>query len=423
MRTKPWITLLIGASIGVSACGTESSGPTQPNLERSSAETGPSQQPHVHGFSAFSTSPQTLLAGAAIAAAFVGDPTITYHGGPIIQAQKVAAIYWSSRTIYKGGPAPGSTGSGNSDGSLVGFFLNHIGGSPYYAINSLYFESGGHFVQNSVTYTQYWAPNTGVPAPQSNVTLSALEAKIEAGFTSGALTFDPNTVYLVFTDSVVDQDNMFNRGTCAEHGNFAWSGHDVKFAAMPRDLDQSACTQGGHVQGAGSPNNDRAADVEVNTIAHETEETTTDPDPFSAWYDAGQHETADKCAWYFDPMYTTANGSKANMNLAGKDFLIQKQWQLAYIQGCEVQVFSASVTGPFEAQPFVLCTWSSQARGGAPPYTYAWFGTTNITTPTINYVNGGTSFYAFVNIKDTNGVTVEPEEWVDVSQYDPRCGS
>jgi hypothetical protein len=356
-------------------------------------------------------------------AAFIGDPTITYHGGPIIQAQKVAAIYWSSRTIYKGGPAPGLAGAGSNDGSLVGLFLNHLGGSPYYAINTLYHDGSGHYIQNSVTYSQYWASNTSVPTAGSNVTLAALEAKIEAGLTSGSLVFDANTVYLVFTDSAVDQDNLFTHGGCAEHGHFAWNGQDVKFGAMPRDLDQFGCRQGDHISGgASSPNNDPAADVEVNTIAHETEETNTDEE-INAWLDAHGNESADKCAWYFDPMYTTANGSKANMNLGGKDFLVQKQWQLAFVQGCEVRLFSAAIAGPFAAQSYALCYWTANPSGGAPPYTYAWLGSSNFSSRTVGYVNGGSSFYMFVNITDANGVTEQPTEYVDVSLYHPQCES
>jgi len=381
----------------------------------------PAQQPHGHVFRAFPAGTRGLHEAGVLRAAFIGDPTISYHGGPIIQAQKVAAIYWSSRTIYRGGPAPGSASAGSSDGSLVGLFLNHLGGSPYYAINALYHDGSGHFIQNSVTYSQYWASNTGVPAPGSNVTLSAIEAKIVAGFTSGSLTFDPSTVYLVFTDSAVDQDNLFPDLDCAEHGHFTWTGHDVKFGAMPRDVDQFGCKQGDHVSGVGSPNNDPAADAEVNTIAHETEETNTDED-INAWLDAHGNESADKCAWTFDPTYTTANGAKANMNIGGKDFLIQRQWHLAFVQGCEVQVFSATIDGPFEVQPSVLCDWTANPSGGAPPYTYAWQGNSRASSRTFGLVNGGTSFDMFVNITDANGVTLEPDEFVDVRQTNPRCG-
>src|SRR5437660_10041906 len=76
------------------------------------------------------------------------DPGIYYHGGPVILAQKVAVIYWASGTIYPGGPAPGSNGAGSADGSLIGFFLNHLGGSPYYNINTTYTDGAGTHIAN-----------------------------------------------------------------------------------------------------------------------------------------------------------------------------------------------------------------------------------------------------------------------------------
>jgi len=76
---------------------------------------------------------------------------------------------------------------------------------------------------------------------------------------------------------------------------------------MPRDYDfPSACAALN-----GSPNDDFAADADVNTLAHETEETTTDED--------------------------LTNGSTANMNLGGKDYLIQRNWVNVGNGGCLVQ--------------------------------------------------------------------------------------
>jgi len=50
----------------------------------------------------------------------------------------------------------------------------------------------------------------------------------------------------------------------------------------------------------------------------------TDPD-LNAWYDSQGAENADKCAWTFGTTYSV-NGSQANMNLGGRDFLIQRNW-------------------------------------------------------------------------------------------------
>src|SRR6267154_1170890 len=147
----------------VASCETKARLPTLPEVASSlDAKRSTFQHPHGHVFRRF---------GRAEPSQNDNNP-IQYHGGPIIYAQKVAVIYWSNRTIYKGGPAPGETGAGSSDTSLTGFFLNHLGGSPYYNINSTYTNGSNSTVQNSVTYTQYWASNTNLPAVNTNVPLS-----------------------------------------------------------------------------------------------------------------------------------------------------------------------------------------------------------------------------------------------------------
>lgn len=328
------------ALIGVVGC-TESRIPTQSRLPESPVfET--QQGPGVHRF----RQNDGLQQGPYAWPALTGAPTISYHGGPVIFAQKVAVIYWSNRTIYQGGPAPGTTGVGANDGSVVGFFLNNLGGSPHYGINSTYYGSGGTHIQNSVTYTQYWASNTGVPAPGSNVSLTTLENKIKDGIWSGALTWDANTVYLVFTDSLVDQDNMFGSGeACAEHWAFGMPvNRIVKAAAMPRVIDEPGCRPTDVIFGAGSPNNDPAADAEVNVIVHEVEEANTDPQPLSGWYDSQNYENADKCAWEFGSTYATGNGATANVNIGGRDFLIQMNWEFGTHQGCATKFAVATLT-------------------------------------------------------------------------------
>ena len=62
----------------------------------------------------------------------------------------------------------------------------------------------------------------------------------------------------------------------------------------------------------------------ASIIAHELEETATDPD-LNAWYDTRGAENADKCAWTFGAT-TTLNGAKYNMTLGGKNYLIQQNW-------------------------------------------------------------------------------------------------
>lgn len=257
---------------------------------------------------------------------------IFYHGGPVFYQTNVVAVYWAGSTIYNGGPTPGTTGSGAADGSVIGHFLRNLGGSPYFNINTTYFDGTNAHVQNVVNYTGFWAANTNVPAPGASVSDAQIQAQLISGFTSGAITFDQNTLYEVFSGPGVNLGGGFGTQYCAYHGHFTWNGHDVKYSAMPHDYDfPSACAAL-----SGSPNNDFAADAEVNTLAHETEETTTDPD-LNAWFDRRGQENADKCAWTFGTVYTTSNGSAANINLGGKDFLVQRNWVNAGSGGCATQ--------------------------------------------------------------------------------------
>lgn len=315
--------VMIGGALFVAACSDSSTGPSPAT---------PSQEPQpVTGI--FKTR-QAVAADWALMAAKGGGGAggrnggtgITYHGGPVIFQQKVAAVYWGTSVIYNGGPTPGTTGTGAQDGSLVGFFLRNLGGSAYFNINTTYFNGTGTHVQNSVTYSQYWADNA---APGAKVTDAQLQAEVVKGLSSGALTYDPNTLYHVFTGPNVNLGGGFGTQYCAYHSHFTWNGLDVKYSAMPYDLTfPNACSAL-----SGSPNNDSAADAEVNTMAHETEETTTDED-LNAWFDRRGEENADKCAWMFGTTYVSANGAVANERIGGKDFLVQMNWINLGSGGC-----------------------------------------------------------------------------------------
>jgi len=93
----------------------------------------------------------------------------------------------------------------------------------------------------------------------------------------------------------------------------------VNIAAMPHDVDFFDCSAL-----SGSPNDDAAADAEVNTLAHEIEETNTDED-LDAWYDNSGNENGDKCAWNFGTTYTRRTARLRTCRSA-EDFLVQQNW-------------------------------------------------------------------------------------------------
>jgi hypothetical protein len=254
---------------------------------------------------------------------------IFYHGGPIIASPKVAAIYWANSAIFSGGPTPGTVGLGSADGSMVGLFLRNLGGSGYWNINSTYADGSGAHVANSLSYAGYWADGNGAPVSGQNVTDGQVQSEVVAGFTSGALAYDPATLYVVFSGPGVNLGGRFGSSYCAYHGHFTWNGNDVKYAVMPyAQTYPSACTAGSGI----SPISDPAAAAEVNVLAHETEETATDQD-LNAWYDRRGYENADKCAWKFGTTQSGATGMY-NETIGGVDWLIQMNWVNAGSGGC-----------------------------------------------------------------------------------------
>ncbi len=332
------------ALLALAACADSASKVTEPDLKPSSSLgsdlTGGSElntgELESNGRHIMPTKSQALAALAAAGAVGSRGTGIYYHGGPVLQAgTNVVAVYWASSTIYPGGPTPGATGSGAQDGSLVGLFLRSLGGSPYFGINSSYTNGSGAAIANSVTYTGFWANNTSAPSGNTSVSDAQMVAMLQSGFTGNKITYNASTLYAIFTSGTVNLGGGFGTQYCAYHyrGTVTIGGQSktVLYAAMPYDnAYPTACTMQSY------PNGDPGADAEVNTLAHEVEETTTD-ELGNAWYDRRGYENADKCAWTFGATYASG-GATANVNLGGKDFLVQQNWKNTGNGGCAMHL-------------------------------------------------------------------------------------
>ena len=274
---------------------------------------------------------------------------IKYWGGRLILQQKIAAVYFSPNTIYTNGPAPANVGSGAADGSLVGFYLNHLGGSPRWSVNTTYSQTVDNtdsFVQNSLNYVGFWATASGPPSG-ATVTGSQMVGLIEAGFRSGKLSYDPNTLYMIFTGPGVNLGGGFsatNLQYCAFHSAYIRAtGQIVQISAMPHDADFTPAhpAAGGFicVPQNGAPNGDPGADGIVSAVTHETEETTTDPyiNGFLGWYDIHGFESSDKCAYIYGAVFRNATGF-FNVAVGGKPFLVQGQWRNTSPERCNTSL-------------------------------------------------------------------------------------
>ena len=232
---------------------------------------------------------------------------IFYHGGPLLLGTPTIYYIWYGNW------------SSNTAVSILSDFGQNLGGSPYYNINTTYYDGSNTHLSNSITFgpsaTDSYSQGTALSD-------SGVQAVVAGALSSGALPKDANGVYFVLTSADVDETSGFCTRYCGWHTHGTIAGTDIKYSFVGNpDRCPSACAQ----QTTTSPNGNVGADGMASIIAHEFEEAASDPD-LNAWYDRRGAENADKCAWTFGATYTTNNGSLANMKLGHRDFLIQQNW-------------------------------------------------------------------------------------------------
>lgn len=231
---------------------------------------------------------------------------INYHNGPLMLGS--AHVYY----IWYG------NWSGNTAPSILNNFASFIGGSPYYDINTTYYDVNKNYVSNAVVNMGASADNYSQGTALSDANVKQVVAN---QINTGTLPRDSNAVYFVLTSADVNETSGFCTQYCGWHTHGSIAGADIKYAFVGNpDRCPSACSAQ-----TTSPNGNAGADGMASIIGHELEEAVTDPD-LNAWYDSQGMENADKCAWKFGTIYTTANGAQANMTIGGVNYLIQQNW-------------------------------------------------------------------------------------------------
>jgi hypothetical protein len=234
---------------------------------------------------------------------------ILYHGGKVMTVATGVNVY----IIWYGNWA------GNTATTIVPEFLSHLGGSAYYNINTTYYDAANKHIANIVNLKGQVNDNYSQGTSLSDAKIKTIVSK---QITSGALPKDVNGLYFVLTSKDVNETSGFCTQYCGWHTNGTIGQKDIKYSFVG---DAARCISSCAAQST-SPNNNPGADGMLSVIAHELEETATDPDPESGWAFASGNENADQCAWTFGTEYTVSNGSKANMNINGFDYLIQQNW-------------------------------------------------------------------------------------------------
>lgn len=232
---------------------------------------------------------------------------ISYHGGSVMTGTANKAYY-----IWYGNWA------NNSATTLLPHLAQHLGGSPYFNINTTYYNKAGTHVSNAVAYG---GSTTDSYSQGKSLTDATVETVVASAIAAGKLPKDSRAVYFVLASADVDETSGMCTQYCGWHwyGTIAGSKLKYSFVGNP-DRCPSACEQQ-----TTSPNGNAGADGMASIVAHELEEAVTDPYG-TAWYDAAGEENADKCAWTFGAESTAANGSRYNMILGGTEYLIQQNW-------------------------------------------------------------------------------------------------
>ena len=232
---------------------------------------------------------------------------INYHNGPVMLGVTNTYVIW-----YGNWPSTSTTPAILTD------LLGNVGGSPYFNINTTYYNASTTKVSNAV---KYGGSTTDSYSLGSSLSDAGVRTVVSNAIAAGRLPNDSNGVYFVLTSMDVNETSGFLTQYCGWHSNGAIAGSDIKYSFVgDPGRNMAACSAQSK-----SPNDNAAADAMASVILHELEETVSDPD-LNAWYDSRGMENADKCAWTFGSTYTLANGSLANMKLGTRDFLIQRNW-------------------------------------------------------------------------------------------------
>lgn len=231
---------------------------------------------------------------------------IKYHGGPLILGTTNVYFIWYGNW------------SGNTATTILTDFANNIGGSPYFNINTTYYDGSNTHVSNSVHYVG----STNVAYPYgTSLSDAQIQQVVADAINGGALPKDTNAVYFVLTSQDVTASSGFCTQYCGWHTYGTIAGSNIKYSFVGNPARcLSACAWQ-----STSPNNNAGADGMASIIAHELEEAVTDPN-LNAWYDGRGAENADKCAWTFGSTSTASNGSIYNMTLGTRNYLIQQNW-------------------------------------------------------------------------------------------------
>lgn len=239
-------------------------------------------------------------------------PPISYHGGPVLSTPTAYLVWYGNWNQANGS----DTAAGQS---IIRDFIYGLNNSPYYQTNASYGTPTG-MVSRGSEYIDNYSQGT-------HLSDAAVQNVVTTAIASGKLGLpDLNGVYFVLTSSDVSERSGFCNKYCGWHTANTISGTNIKYAFVG---NANRCLNACAAQTVG-PNGNAGVDGMVSVIAHELEESNTDPNPNTGWADSNGAESADKCAWTFGGNLKGPTNAEYNMTLptisgGTRNYLVQRE--------------------------------------------------------------------------------------------------
>jgi hypothetical protein len=257
------------------------------------------------------TPQQTLIPEAVV----TGNG-IEYHNGPIMPGPHNVYFIWYGNW------------TGNNATTILPQLISGFGGSLYFNTNTTYGDTNNN-VANTVSMAGQVFDNY---SQGTALTLQSLANSIVGAMNARSVPVDTNGIYFVLTSPDVTETDFCSKA-CGFHSHFNVVSSlgvttDIKAAFVGNPAIQCPFRPNANVCSIQSlsPNGNEGADAMASVIAHELNETVTDPD-LNAWFHIdGTGENGDLCAFNFGSTFTALNGAHANVVLSGRQYLIQQNW-------------------------------------------------------------------------------------------------
>ncbi|HSN33561.1 MAG TPA: hypothetical protein VLU41_12815, partial [Ideonella sp.] len=168
-------------------------------------------------------------ARAGLARSKSGGNGINYNGGPVLTNPAGNTVYY---ICY------GSWG-GNTATAILPALAGSIAPSPYFNINTTYYDAKSNHVANQITYGGSTTDSYSQGAALSD---AGVQAVVSSAISSGRLPASQDAVYFVLTSADVNETSGFCTQYCGWHTHGTIGGKDIKYAFVGNpDRCPSAC--------------------------------------------------------------------------------------------------------------------------------------------------------------------------------------